>query len=96
MSEEHRHVPEGCTPADALVLRRANHAFAQEAVVLQTVFLDLLNQVDAFIATYGEADFYTAPARAMRAQIVGRQPPEYLQAGLDRFLAERGITKEQA
>lgn len=55
------------------------------------VFLDLLHQVDTFIEEQGEADFYTAPARAMRDLLNGRRPAEHLQRGLDKFLAERGI-----
>jgi hypothetical protein len=55
------------------------------------VFLDLLQQVDAFIEEQGEADFYTAPARAMRDLLAGKQPADYLQRGLDKFLVERGI-----
>jgi hypothetical protein len=55
------------------------------------VFLDLLGQVDAFIEREGEAEFYTGPARAMRDLLAGKQPAEYLQRGLDKFLAERGI-----
>lgn len=55
------------------------------------VFLDLLGQVDAFIEEQGEANFYTGPARAMRDLLAGKQPADYLQRGLDKFLAERGI-----
>jgi hypothetical protein len=55
------------------------------------VFLDLLQQVDAFIEEQGEADFYTGPARAMRDLLAGKEPAEYLQHGLDKFLADRGI-----
>jgi hypothetical protein len=55
------------------------------------VFLDLLQQVDAFIEKQGEADFYTGPARAMRDLLAGKEPADYLQRGLDKFLAERGL-----
>ena len=60
---------------------------SQAPGALQAVFLDLLQQVDVFIEQQGEADFYTGPARAMRALLTGRKPAEHLQLGLDKFLA---------
>jgi hypothetical protein len=57
-------VPEGCTPADAAMLRRANHAMADEVHLLRTALADLHRQVQEFVTTDGEADFYTGPALA--------------------------------
>lgn len=59
---------------------------APEVRAALAVFLDLLQQVDSFIEQQGEADFYTAPARAMRDLLQGKQPAEHLQRGLDRFI----------
>lgn len=61
-------VPEGCTPADAAILRRANHALADDVHLLQTALADLYAQVREFAATYGEADFYTGAALAVLAK----------------------------
>ena len=61
-------VPEGCTPADAAMLRRANHALADDVHLLQTALADLYAQVHEFAATYGEADFYTGAALAVLAK----------------------------
>jgi hypothetical protein len=58
---------------------------------LRAVFLDLLGQVDKFIAEQGEADFYTGPARAMQAILHGRPPADHLRDGLERLMHEHGI-----
>ena len=58
-------LPEGCTPADAAVLRRANHALAQDLHITQEALADLHRQVSEFTASYGEADFYTGAALAV-------------------------------
>jgi hypothetical protein len=58
-------VPEGCTPADAQVLRTANHSLAAESHALQSVLADLLLQVNRFVQREGEADFETGPATAV-------------------------------
>ena len=55
-------VPEGCTPADARMLRTANHALAMESHELQEVLADLYQQVKLFCETEGEADFETGRA----------------------------------
>ena len=34
--------PDGCTPADAMVLRRANHALAAESEKYQTALMQIL------------------------------------------------------
>lgn len=61
-------VPEGCTPADAAMLRQANHALADDVHLLQTALADLYAQIHEFAATYGEADFYTGAALAALAK----------------------------
>jgi hypothetical protein len=61
-------VPEGCTPADAAMLRRANHALADDVHLLQTALADLYAQIHEFAATHGEADFYTGAALAVLAK----------------------------
>ncbi len=61
-------VPEGCTPADAAMLRQANHALASDVHLLQTALADLYEQIHEFAATHGEADFYTGAALAVLAK----------------------------
>lgn len=61
-------VAEGCTPADAAMLRRANHTLAEDVHLLQTALADLHRQVREFVAAYGESDFYTGPALAALAK----------------------------
>ena len=58
-------IPEGCTPADARVLREANHALAAESYELQEVLIDLHGQVMRFCEARGEADFETGRASAL-------------------------------
>jgi hypothetical protein len=50
------------------MLRRANHSLAAEVHLLQTALADLHRQVQEFVTTYGEADFYTGPALAVLAK----------------------------
>lgn len=76
-------------PATADAMKQAD---ALRTATLQAVFLDLLGQVDKFIAEQGEADFYTGPARAMQAILNGKPPADYLREGLQRLMAEHGIT----
>jgi hypothetical protein len=67
--------PEGCTPADAAVLREANHGLAAESHALQEVLADLYSQVRTFCAEQGEADFYTGRALAILCKV---RPLEYV------------------
>lgn len=55
---------EGCTPADAKMLRTANLALATESHELQEALVDIYQQVQRFCETNGEADFETG--RALR------------------------------
>jgi hypothetical protein len=80
-----REVPEGCTPADARLLRAANHAFAQDVWETQTILRDLYSQVKKFCEEQGEADFETGPATALLRRIDGKP----VDAGLRSQLAER-------
>lgn len=57
--------PEGCTPADARMLRAANHGLADESHELQETLADLLGQVNSFCERHGEADFETGRATAL-------------------------------
>jgi hypothetical protein len=67
-------VPEGCTPADAAMLRRANHALADETHMLQEALAYLYGQLKLFVETNGDADFYTGRALAV---LTKTRPLEY-------------------
>lgn len=62
---------------------------------VSAVFLDLLRQVDEFIAEQGEASFYTGPARAMRCRLEGKVVPHDLQPGLEKLLAQHRTQGER-
>ncbi len=55
-------VEEGCTPADAKMLRKANHGLAEENDKLRAALAELVRQIHAFTEQHGEAEFYTGDA----------------------------------
>jgi hypothetical protein len=63
-------VPEGCTVADALMLRAANHNLAAEVDGLRVVLSNLLSQVEDFTEKHGEADFETRAAKIALSEMV--------------------------
>ena len=71
-SERSGEIPEGCTPADAAMLRKANHSLADENDALRKALAELVRQIDVFAEEQGEADFYTGDAKKLLAEFEGQ------------------------